>query len=336
VSEVHCSRVTSAEDEAAFAAVSRTDGNALPANLDGFERMVAFKGDIPAARCTCTTVSDLVGAPGRSGLIGHFESLDAHAGIALLDFTARELARRAVQRILGPMNGNTWASYRLALAAQPCDPQGNPPFFLGEPRNPFEYPAQFIKAGFAECAWYESRSYAISPGELVDDPSSPASIVQRGLVIETLDPSRFEETLIEVYGLSLEAFADNAYYAPIGAQEFMAAYQPLRPLFDPRLVLLVRDADGALVSFLLTYPDPLWMPQGKPVRAVIKTIATASRLRGVGIARYLLMLIRARAAALGFSEVIHALMHVENTSMRLSGEQLSVLFRRYALFEWRP
>ena len=336
MSELRCSRVTSAEDEAAFVAVSRPDGNALPANLDGFERMVVFKGDVPAARCTCITVKDLVGAPGRSGLIGHFESLDANAGTALLDFTARELARRDVQRVLGPMNGNTWASYRLALAAQPGDPQGNPPFFLGEPRNPFEYPRQFTKAGFVECAWYESRSYAISPGELITDPPLPTSIVQRGLAIETLNPARFEETLVEVYGLSLEAFADNEYYAPIGIQEFMAAYQALRALFDPRLVLLVRDADGALVSFLLTYPDPLWMPQGKPVRAVIKTIATASRLRGAGIARYLLTLIRARAATLGFSEVIHALMHVENTSMRLSGEQLSLLFRRYALFEWRP
>ena len=336
MSEVHCSGVTSPEDEAAFAAVSRPDGNAIPRNLDGFDRMVAYKDGAPAARCTCTTVNDLVGARGRSGLIGHFESLDANAGTALLDFTARELARREVQRVLGPMNGNTWASYRLAQAARPGDPQGNPPFFLGEPHNPFEYSSQFMKAGFAECAWYESRSYAISPGELIADPPLPTSIVERGLVIETLDPARFEETLTEVYGLSLEAFADNAYYAPIGVQEFMAAYRPLRPLFDPRLVFLVRDADGALVSFLLGYPDPLWMPQGKPVRTVMKTAATANRFRGVGIARYLFTLFRARATALGFSEVIHALMHVENTSMRLSGEQLSVLFRRYALFERRP
>ena len=280
-------------------------------------------------------VENLVGAPGRSGLIGHYESLDDAAGIALLEHTAAALARNDVQRILGPMNGSTWASYRLALPAEPDDSQGNPPFFLGEPRNPFEYHAQFLSAGFAVCSRYESRSYLTESQAAIAEPPIPATMRDGRLTIALLDPGRYEETLLDVYTLSLEAFSDNAYYSPIGAAEFIAAYQPLRPLLDPRLVLLVRDSRGALVSFLFGYPDPLWIPHGTPVRAVMKTGATAKQFRGAGIGRYLFQLFRARATSLGYEEVIHALMHVANTSMRLSGEQQSVLFRRYALYEWQ-
>ena len=164
----------------------------------------------------------------------------------------------------------------------------------------------------------------------------PSSFAERGLSIDSFDPARLEDVLLDVYELSLAAFADNRYYSPIGSNEFMAAYLRLRSLLDPRLVLLVRDASGTLVSFLFGYPDPMWMPRGRPVRAVTKTIATAVQFRGAGITRHLLDLFRRRATAMGYEEVIHALMHIENASMRLSGEQHSVLFRRYALYEWRP
>jgi GNAT superfamily N-acetyltransferase len=297
--------------------------------------MVALVGDDPMARCSLTRANDLHGAPGQSGMIGHYEALDADAGAALLQRAARGLTARGAVRVLGPMNGSTWASYRLALPALPDDERGDQPFFVGEPRNPFEYVGHFERAGFTVCANYESRSDLLA-SQSSAEPALPDAMATGGVTVEHMDPTRFVESLREVYALSVQAFIDNPYYAPISVEQFVASYVPLQPLLEPRLVLLAREPGGALVSLLFGYPDPLWRPDGRPERAILKTIATAPEYRGMRISRHLLAVFRARAAALGFVESIHALMHVRNTSMRLSGEHESVLFRRYALYEWTP
>src|SRR5688572_3493347 len=274
MSAIRVTAVRSPDDEAAFLAVRRPDGSGSPGQVPAnMERMVAFVGDDPMARGSCSTAGDLTGAPGLSGMIGHYEALDGDAGTALLSHAVRDLAGRGAVRVLGPMNGSTWASYRLALAALPDDERGDEPFFLGEPRNPFEYPGHFDRAGFQVCANYESRSVMLASQDTTE-PDLPAAIEALGVSVESLDPSRFAESLREVYELSLHSFGDNTYYAPIGVEEFVASYVPLQPLLDPRLVLLARDSDGALVSLLFAYPDPLWRPDGRPVRAVVKTIAT--------------------------------------------------------------
>src|SRR5438094_2371558 len=56
------------------------------------------------ARVSLHIAQDLVGAPGRSGLIGHYEALNREAGAAVLEAACRTLAEQGVVRVLGPMN----------------------------------------------------------------------------------------------------------------------------------------------------------------------------------------------------------------------------------------
>lgn len=338
MSRVRIAPVVTTDDQEAFGAVHRlADPRTAVQQFPRGDGLLAWDRGEPVACCSLSVAVDLVGAPGTSGLVGHYAATSDVAGPELLRHTVQSLAAKGAVRVLGPMDGSTWARYRLAQVAQPEDPLGNPPFFLGEPQNPWTYPGHFDRAGFKVAADYQSRAFRLFPAEDGhvgdDEPELPAALSEIGITVSELDPELLEQTLREVHAMSLDAFADNAYYSPIAVEKFAAPFLALRPLIDPRLVLLARNREGLLVSLLFSYPDPLFTKGGRPVRVIVKTLATATRYRGARIARYLLERVRARARHFGHEEVIHALMHVANTSMRLSGEQHSELFRRYSLYE---
>jgi GNAT superfamily N-acetyltransferase len=262
--------------------------------------------------------SDLRGAPGVTGWIGWYEARDAVAGAALLREACARLDARGAVRVLGPLHGSTWRRYRLALAGD----AENPPFFLGEPRNPFTYAQHFLDAGFSVVSTYESRILRAGEG-------SPAT-VPAGLRLRTAQGETFEALLDRLYAFSLEAFADNLFYSPISSEEFVALYEPVRRLFDPERILLMEDERGEMIGYLFAYPD-----HPHPI-LVAKTMAVAPRARGRGLARVLLDEIVHRAGVLGFTHVIHALMREDNRSRNVSIAQGAGLYRRYAFYQWTP
>lgn len=296
------------------------------------ECWVARQGhDIVAGLATYRR-DDLHAAPGVNGLVGHYGARDAAAGVALLRAAAAALAADGATRVLGPMNGSTWARYRFALAPETPDEASEPPY-LSEPVNPTAYLDQFAAARFAPIVEYESRIQRDL--QIVDPKAQPAAakVAAAGIRIEPLALARLEATLEEIHALSLEAFRDNAYYRPIAREAFVAMYTPLRPLLDPDLVELARDAEGRLLGFSFAFVDPLGAAAGAPGRVVLKTLATSPALRGLGLGTLLLDRARSLALAKGHRAVIHALMHLSNASKRMS-ERTTTRFRRYALFAW--
>lgn len=286
----------------------------------------------PAARLSMELVRDLHGAPGVTGLIGHYESTHAGAAALMLRRAVIDLRQRGAERILAPMNGSTWGRYRFVLPPELGEGDPEPPF-LSEPVNPPEYPLDFREAGFRVAARYESA--------IIDDLSAPDAkreqsaerIRARGAVVRPLDLDRFDDELRALYDLSVASFAQNLYYSPIGFDEFRARYLPLRPLLDPELVRLAEDADGRLLGFVFAFPDLLTMRDGRPTRAVLKTLATAPAARGLGLGTFLSDEVRRLAHERGYASVIHALMQADNASVTISRHTARV-FRRYALYEW--
>ena len=301
---------------------------------DGVECLLASVGGAPVARLGVLVAPGLNGAPGPSGLIGWYEALDGEAGTALLCHAREVLADRGVARVLGPMNGSTWARYRLALPPEAGEPSPAP--FLGEPVNPPEYPEHFTAAGFSVEAEYESRVVPRPEGEVPDGVGTAARLAEGGVEVRAPDPERFEEQLREIFELSLRAFSGNLYYTPIGYAPFRAAYERIRPLLDPELVRLAYGDGGALLGYVFAYPDPLDRAPGRPPRVVLKTLATAPEARGLGLGSHLTSEVARIAFARGAPAVIHALMHVDNTSTRISGKHAAALFRGYALYGWTP
>jgi GNAT superfamily N-acetyltransferase len=294
--------------------------------------LIARADDRPLARLSARLVRGLQDGPEWTGVVGHYEADDDAAGIALLLEATSRLRAEGAELVIGPMDGSTWGRYRLAL---PTHPDGEPPPFLSEPVNPASYPAQFEAAGFDPVAHYVSR--------IVDDLDALADrarevkdrLAAMGHRIEPMNPDRFGATLDGIYDLSLRAFAGNAYYSPIRRDEFMAMYEPMRPMIDPELVLLARDAEDRLVGFVFGFPDLLEAGQGRPSRVVVKSLAVEDAARGAGIGSLLVHEIHRRAARRGYGSAIHALMHVANPSVRIS-ERGGEVYRRYALYGREP
>lgn len=290
---------------AAFEAVpSQGSGPPLPGPVSpGARCLVAWRGDEPVARCSFQGVEGLHGALGRSGLIGHYEAAETSAGIALLR-DAQQRSAAGVERVLGPMNGSTWARYRLALPSMPGDPTFDPPVFMTEPQNSFDYPDHFLVAGFSVAARYESR-IDVNPGAVRPGAAALCDwLASRGITVRPLCPERYDDELEEIFALSRAAFAGNLYYTPIELSAFRAMCERLRPLIDPDLVRLAHDASGRLLGFLFAFPDPFSAVGGRPTRIVAKTGAAAPEARRFGIGMHLLDQVRELAWDKGYQAVI--------------------------------
>jgi GNAT superfamily N-acetyltransferase len=227
------------------------------------------------------------------------------------------------------MDGSTWHRYRLVTWSS-----GEPSFFL-EPINPRSWPGVWISAGFVPLATYQS-SLNQSMGdadERLEHARTRASAA--GLGVRPIDPDRFEQELRAIFDLSLEAFADNFLYTPIGWDEFAAMYAKLRPLIDPRLVLLSDDPAaraGRLAGFLISIPDQGELQrEGRARTLILKTLAVHPLYRSCGLGSWLVAHAQSAGAALGLSRSIFALMHDSNNSARI-GERYGQVLRRYTLF----
>jgi len=330
--------VADAAARAAFAALGeRASGRPDNDPVDGAATLaLAGPADAPLARASLWIAHDMVGAPGRSGLIGHYEALEPEAGAALLRAALAELARRGALRVFGPMNGSTWRRYRLELARESGDPDVRPDGFASEPRNPVRYNDDFLAAGLRVVARYESRYEPEPAVDLHAHQRARERAESRGLRLRALDPVNFDAALAGMHTMSLGAFAGNAFYSPLPLAEFLALYAPYRERVVPELVRLATDARGRLAGYLFGFPDPLSAEGGRPTRTVCKTVAVATHARGVGLGALLLDDFRAASVAFGARGILHALMHVENPSMRMSARHHSVPFKRYALYGWTP
>lgn len=275
--------------------------------------LVALKNKIPLATTTIQKKGDV-------GLIGHYEASCKKAGVYLLGKAQEKLRALGVKQVVGPMNGNTWNRYRLAI-------DDSNPFFIGEPKNPSVYHDHFITAGFSIAERYESRIVT----NLLERKEAylrlNARMVKLGIVTQSLQMEHFESSLKEIYEMSLPAFVENRFYEPITFEEFSSLYQKIKPLLDPDFIQLAYDKERRLIGYAFAYADAY-----DQSRLIFKTLATDKRVRANGLGVYLYDRMHWIAAEKGKKAVIHALMHEEHNSLKLSKSMKSHLFRSYALY----
>ena len=249
----------------------------------------------------------------RTAALGEFTCDTPEAGARLLINTASTLAAEGYEAVVGPMNGDTWAPYRLVTHSD-----GRAPFLM-EPSNPTHYPEAFEQAG-----WSVIGRYASAEGPLPEKVT--ADVSPSGFRLEAFDPTRADAELEALHRVSLAAFTHGLLYQPLSLEAFMAQYRPMLARLDPDLIVMARDETGTTQGFLFAIPD---LADPSPDRAVIlKTYASLKPGLGSSLARRFY----ARAAAKGYRRVIHALMHDDNLSARHSAKLGASVFRRYALW----
>jgi hypothetical protein len=247
--------------------------------------------------------------------IGRYRSADEDSGAALLEQVKRKLAAEGVASVLGPMDGDTWHGYRAITETD------GSPLFLMEPTAGPDVAAVFQRAGFSPVS-----SYMSARAQLDDAMAAAGTDPLSSIRIESWDGANAEGLLGQLFAMSSTSFSSNAFYKPISREEFLVIYQPAMAAVDPRLVLFAKDMSGAIQGFLFAIPNHVEGP--RPHSVILKTYA--SRMKGVG--RLLADELHRRARGLGFTDVIHALMHEDNHSRASSALFGATVFRRYTLF----
>ena len=248
---------------------------------------------------------------------GNISFKTRYDGAALLRDAIDRIRGLGRDRVLAPMEGDTWHSYRLV-----SDSDGSAPFML-EPTSKAHDRQAFLDAGFAPISRYFSTRLDLNEW----GPLTPSAT--DAFRIQTWDGTDAESLFGKVYQVSTKAFAGNKFYKHISEDDFLAMYMPLVDLIKREFVLFARRPDGDLAGFLFAIPNYAEGPMPKTV--IVKTYA--SLLRGAG--RHLLYSCHASARAMGYQMAIHALMHETNESAERSARDGAKVFRRYELLGLR-
>ena len=145
------------------------------------------------------------------------------------------------------------------------------------------------------------------------------------MTVETWDGSAPEALFTQVHALSCAAFSRNLFYKPIDLAAFLPMYMPFVPMMKRELVFFARDGAGVLVGFLFGMPNYADGP--KPASAILKTYASLQK----GAGHAMITRFHRTARHMGFTTIVHALMHEDNLSALRSDSHGAQLFRRYAL-----
>ncbi|WP_424944572.1 hypothetical protein [Aliiroseovarius crassostreae] len=219
-----------------------------------------------------------------------------------------------IGHVIGPMDGDTWHSYRFVTQTDE-----SPPFLL-EPSNTPDALEVFKDAGFSEISSYFSARVPLKQTARTAPPATA------DFKIEQWDGTDPERLFGQVFELSSQAFSKNAFYKPITREAFLAMYMPIVPMLRRELVLFARRPDQTLAGFLFGTPNYAEGP--KPGSVILKTYA--SLMKGAG--QHLAYTFHKTAASAGFDTAIHALIHDDNLSALRSASEGADVFRRYGLF----
>lgn len=291
------------------------------------------RDEVPLARASVWWGGDLALDGRRVGRIGHYADCDAAAGAAVLDAAVGELRARGCGVAVGPMDGSTWFSYRFVTDRRGECADALPPFAL-EPDQPDAWPARWAARGFAPLASYFS---SVVEDLTQRDPrldAVRARLTAAGVTVRPLDPSAFDAELDRIHAVAVTAFRQAFLYTPADRATVHALYGAARALVVPDLVLLA-EHDGRPVGFAFSVPDHLELARaGRAATVIVKTVAVVPGRLTAGLGALLTEETHHRAARLGMTRAVHALMHEGNASLVISRRQGPVV-RRYTLLQ-RP
>lgn len=242
-----------------------------------------------------------------------------------LDEQERSAKASGAQVIVGPVQGDTWHSYRCVL-----EDSGARPFFLepfrGESDNYKELSEVLAARGYKVIARFLSTSI---PAGATD--SGARSIYQidqtaSGLTVKAFNSQDFMGQLADIYRLSVLSFKDNYLYKPITFENFVDLYRPLQALINSELVTMVYDG-AELVGLSLCLPD-----LNEKNRFILKTLVRHPAKKYSGLGRALVQESVKVAARQGFKQVIFALYKADGSSAYIADFYPTTALRTYGLY----
>ena len=240
------------------------------------------------------------------GYIGCFEMNDKDSGRRQLEEYVKHLTNAGHKRIVAPINGDTWHTYRLMSWS------GDEPAFPFEPYNPLWYNDIYAEFGFKPLKKYRSDKFSM---EFVEPP----------LCTDTKLSFRDYRAgdLKLIYDISLHGFDENFLYDDISFEAFSRLYQPILPMIDKELVVIA-EVDDAPVGFMFSF--------AAGDRLILKTMAVLPEYRSMGIGAKMFHHILFAGQRKSLRTAIAALIAEGNNSYRIASKYGSEKIREYTLY----
>jgi GNAT superfamily N-acetyltransferase len=209
------------------------------------------------------------------GFIGYFAaSNDAgKRAIEMLAAAERWLAERGVTRVVAGYNGHLLAGFGVRTAE-----------FESSPMFPFQWHPP-LYTDVLETAGYRTTypwwSYRIDFSSDIYREASTRALRNANCRIRPVNKKQWNADIEIAMHLYNETFKDEWEYHPVTIDEVREFFKPLKPIFDPRLLLLA-DVDGEPAGFCFGLPD--WSPHARALKG--KSNAFAQLRFALGARKY--------------------------------------------------
>ncbi len=283
----------------------------------------------------------------RTAFFGFFESIDDNSiATTLLDYAAQWARARGMTELRGPMNYSTNETAGILIEgfeSCPC---------IMMPHNPDYYGRLIENAGFDKAmdlyAWWLLTEKGLSPkiirvGEKV--------LKDESIRIRTINMKKFGEEVGIIKAIYNDAWSANWGFVPMTDEEFEHLAKDLKPVVDPRVVLIA-ERNGEPAAFSLALPDfnqalkkingrllpfglPMLLYHSRHIRQVrVLALGIAKRMQnwnGIGAALYYESFRRGVEAGYRSCEFSWTLENNDliNRSMQLFGAQI---YKRYRIY----
>jgi GNAT superfamily N-acetyltransferase len=188
----------------------------------------------------------------RIGLFGYYECPpDEKASRMLLDTAAGWLLERGMAAMRGPWS---FVSQEWGLVVEGFSP---PPTIMA-PYNPRYYIDHMQAFGLRKIKDLLCYSVSVADGYCVPDRILTLTdrVARRyGVTVRPVDMRRYDEEVRTIIELSNRSLIDNWGYAPVTEAEARAMARDLKPVIQPKGVIIAEDSSGRPIGFAIAIPD---------------------------------------------------------------------------------
>lgn len=302
--------------------VSLRNATEIPPKAHFYHGVLVKALDRTLASAVLYLNTDIVFEDKITGFIGAFEAEDNPEGVSLLFAEIEQIAKAlGLNFLIGPMDGSTWENYRY---------HDSPalPLFLMEMEHPGYYPTLWMQSGFRPISsYYSSESFELQHDDEAVS-ANRARLAREGIHIHSIELSRYEEELDNLYPFLLNAFASNFLYSPLSATSFKEKYLSLQKYLDPDFVLLAKHGERTVGVFFCVQD---FLDQAQKT-LIIKTIARDPAPLYSGLGHVMAAQVYQTANARGYTRIIHAFLKENGTSTPISKKFFGTPFKTYSLY----
>jgi len=186
------------------------------------------------------------------GLFGYYECPpDPDASRLLLETAAGWLRERGMTSLRGPWS---FVSQEWGLVVEGFSP---PPTIMA-PYNPPYYAGHLESFGLRKIKDLLCYSASAADGYRVPDrilTLTDAVARRYGVAVRSVDMRRYDQEVQTIIDLSNRSLIDNWGYAPVTEDEARAMARDLKPVIQPRGVLIAEESAGRPIGFAIAIPD---------------------------------------------------------------------------------